>query len=178
MDSNDEPPPDGAAIALAARESTGVCEDPFYHVCFTVPDLAAAMRDFTPAAAVEWQQPADDRIGEWDYRIVFTAGGPPFIELIEAPTGGPWGDTSQPCFHHMGFWTSDITAATARLNRNGLPETFAGCPYGRPFAYHYLDSIGAHLEVVGQQRQKSFVDTWHPGGAPMPAIDEETVPGS
>ncbi|GFE27396.1 hypothetical protein Sliba_78490 [Streptomyces nigrescens] len=48
------------------------------------------MQDFQRAAGVEWSDPVSDRLGEWDYRIVFTTGGPPFIELVEGPSGSPW----------------------------------------------------------------------------------------
>ncbi|MFH8403868.1 VOC family protein [Streptomyces sp. NPDC018019] len=148
----------------------------FYHVCFTVPHLEAAMRDLTTAAAVQWSEPVEASIGEWDYRIVFTAGGAPYIELIEAPPGGPWGDTSRPGFHHLGWWTSDFTSGTDRLSAAGFPQTFSGCPFGRPFAYHRLDSLGGHVELVGLGRQPVFIDTWNPGGDPMPAINEEAYP--
>jgi hypothetical protein len=38
-----------------------------YHVCFTVPDLRAAMSDPPSAAAVTWRKPRDGRIGDWDF---------------------------------------------------------------------------------------------------------------
>ncbi|TDC72160.1 VOC family protein [Streptomyces hainanensis] len=148
----------------------------FYHVCFTVPELEAAMRDLTAAAGVRWSDPVASSIGDCDYRIVFTRGGPPFIELIQAAPGGPWGDTGAAGFHHLGWWTSDIAAGTDRLAAAGLPQAFTGCPLGRPFAYHRLDSIGAHVELVEAGRQPGFIDTWNPGGRPMPAIDEEAHP--
>jgi hypothetical protein len=53
-----------------------------------------------------------------------------------------------------------------------MPVDFSGCPYGRPFAYHQMDSIGARIELVDVGRQASFLSGWHPGGQPMPAIDE------
>ncbi|MFF9644041.1 VOC family protein [Kitasatospora aureofaciens] len=145
----------------------------FYHVCFTVPDLSAAMADLTTAAGVEWREPVAGRIGEWDYRIVFTAGDAPYIELIEAPAGGPWGDASEARFHHLGFWSSDVTAGAARLDTAGFSEAFSGCPYGRPFVYHRLDSIGAQVELVDLARQSDFLAAWNPDGAAMPAISEE-----
>ncbi|MCT7350824.1 VOC family protein [Streptomyces sp. 15-116A] len=147
-----------------------------YHVCFTVPDLEAAMRDLATAAAVTWHEPVRAAIGEWDYRIVFTQGGAPFIELIEAPPGGPWGDTRKPAFHHIGFWTSDIEAGSERLTAHGMREEFSGCPYGRPFAYHRVPGIGADIELVDISRQPSFIDAWNAGGPPMPAINEEAHP--
>ncbi|MFD4482972.1 VOC family protein [Streptomyces sp. NPDC058471] len=147
----------------------------FYHVCFTTTDLESTMEDFVRAAAVSWQPPVQGRVADWDYRMAFTAGGPPFIELIETAPGGPWGDTSTPGFHHLGFWTSDLASGAMRLTEQGFPEVFSGCPHGRPFAYHRMDTIGGHIELVDLARQPSFLETWNPGGQPMPAIDESSA---
>ncbi|GAA2941921.1 VOC family protein [Streptomyces enissocaesilis] len=144
----------------------------FYHVCFVVPDIEQAMQDFQRAAGAEWSDPVSDRLGEWDYRIVFTAGGPPFIELIEGPPGSPWNASGGARFDHIGFWTSDVRHGSQRLEEASMPVDFSGCPYGRPFAYHQMDSIGARIELVDVTRQASFLNRWHPGGKPMPVIDE------
>jgi hypothetical protein len=147
----------------------------FYHVCFTTPDLMATMEDLSRVAAVSWQPPVEGRLDGWDYRMVFTAGGPPYIELIETGPGGPWGDTRQPGFHHLGFWTSDLAAGGARLTGHGFTETFSGCPHGRAFAYHRVDAIAGHIELVDVARQPFFLNTWNPGGQTMPAIDESST---
>ncbi|WP_030663133.1 VOC family protein [Streptomyces rimosus] len=144
----------------------------FYHVCFAVPDIERAMRDFSRATGTEWREPVSDRIGEWDFRIVFTGGGPPFVELIEGPPGSPWDASGGARFDHIGFWTGDVETGSRRLAEQGVPVDFSGCPYGRPFAYHRMDSIGARVELVDVSRQPAFLDRWHPGGAPMPALDE------
>ncbi|MBB4929564.1 catechol 2,3-dioxygenase-like lactoylglutathione lyase family enzyme [Lipingzhangella halophila] len=144
----------------------------FYHVCFAVPDIQAAMRDLRLASGVEWSPPKSDRIAGWDFQIAFTTGGPPFIELIEAPAGSPWDSAAGARFDHLGFWSTSVLAGSRRLDAAGLPEDFSGCPYGRPFVYHQVDSIGARVELVDTDRQPAFLSTWHPGGAPMPAIEE------
>ncbi|MCX4724618.1 VOC family protein [Streptomyces sp. NBC_01306] len=144
----------------------------YYHVCFVVPDIERAMADFRRSAGVEWSDPASERMGEWDYLIAFTTGGPPFIELIEGPEGSPWDASAGARFDHLGFWTSDIQQGSSRLEREGLPVEFSGCPHGRPFAYHRMDSVGARIELVDAGRQDTFLSRWHPDGAPMPAIDE------
>lgn len=149
----------------------------FYHVCFAVPDLEQAMRDLEHAAGVEWSEPLSDRIGDWDFRIVFTKGGAPFIELIEANAGSPWDASGGARFDHLGFWSSDVERGSARLAAHELPEDFSGCPYGRPFAYHRVDSIGARVELVDLSRQDGFLGRWQPGGPPMPAIDEGAAAG-
>ncbi|MEK2479304.1 MULTISPECIES: VOC family protein [Streptomyces] len=146
----------------------------FYHVCFVVPDIEQAMRDFQRSAGVEWSAPVSDRMGEWDYRIAFSTGGPPFIELITGPTGSPWDASQGARFDHMGFWSSDVGQGSPRLEKEGMPVDFSGCPYGRPFAYHRMDSIGARIELVDVSRQTAFLDKWHPGGEAMPVIDENS----
>ncbi len=144
----------------------------FYHVCFAVPNIERAMEDFQRSAGVRWSAPLSDRLGEWDYRIVFSTEGPPFIELIEGPAGSPW-DTSQGArFDHIGFWSSDVQQGSRRLEQQGMTLDFSGCPYGRPFAYHRMESIGARIELVDSGRQAGFLSRWNPDGAPMPAIDE------
>lgn len=92
------------------------------------------------------------------------------------PSGGPWGDTSRPRFHHLGFWTSDVEAGADRLSAAGFAETFSGCPYGRPFVYHDVASIGAQIELVDVGRQPAFLASWQPSGPAMESI-EETSPG-
>ncbi|MEU5852621.1 VOC family protein [Saccharopolyspora shandongensis] len=146
----------------------------FYHVGVVVPDVEKAMRDFESSAGVEWHEPQATRLGDWDYRIVFTKGGAPFIELIEGPPGSPWDASAGARFDHLGYWTSSLEAGARRLADQGLPEEFSGCPYGRAFAYHRMDSIGARIELVDASRQPQFLQTWNPAGAPMPAIEEHS----
>ncbi|MEV3988728.1 VOC family protein [Streptomyces sp. NPDC049837] len=144
----------------------------FYHVYFAVPDLERAMVDFERSAGVGWGDPLSDRLGEWDFRIVFTTGGPPFIELIEGSPGSPWDASAGARFDHIGFWSTDVRQGSRRLAGAGLPVEFSGCPHGRPFVYHRVDSIGARVELVDVARQAPFLGRWRPGGEPMPAIDE------
>lgn len=144
----------------------------FYHVCFVVPDLERAMRDLRRSAGAGWGEPLADRVGEWDFRIVFTSGGPPFIELIEGPAGSPWDAAGGARFDHLGFWSGDLRRGSRRLEREGMPVDFSGCPYGRSFVYHRMESIGARVELVDAVRQGDFLARWHPGGEAMPVIGE------
>ncbi|MGW0736822.1 VOC family protein [Streptomyces sp. NPDC002851] len=146
-----------------------------YHVCFVVPELEPAMRDFSNAAGVEWREPRTHRLGDWEYRLTFSAGGPPFIELIQGPPGSPWDASAGARFDHLGFWTSSLEDGAARLERHGLPQEFSGCPYGRAFAYHRMESIGARVELLDASLQPGFLDLWHPGGSEMPVIDERAL---
>lgn len=147
----------------------------FYHVCFVVTDLEAAMRDFIVAAGTQWSPVCSDTLGEWDYRIVFSRTAP-HIELIEGPPGSPWDASRGARFDHLGWWTHSLATTSGRLAAGGLPTDFDGCPFGRRFAYHRVDSIGARFEIVDTSVQAGFLEAWNPDGNPMPGLDEQTDP--
>ncbi|MDT0465021.1 VOC family protein [Streptomyces gibsoniae] len=146
-----------------------------YHVGFAVPDLSAAMRELRVAVGVEWAEPRPGRIGGRDFRIVFSRPGPPFVELIEGGPGSPWDASAGPRFHHLGYWTDDIGAGVRRLEKQGFPAEFSGCPFGRPYAYHHLKSIGVNIELVDAVLQPDFLAAWQPGGEPMDVLHERAL---
>lgn len=143
----------------------------FYHVCFVVQDLDRATADLTRALGVDWGPARDGRLGPWDYRIVFSAEGPPFFEVIQGPPGSPWDASAGSRVDHLGYWSQDIAVDKQRLAERGAPLEFDSCPYGRSFTYHRLDSLGVRLELVDHAVQPDFLATWKPDAAPMPAID-------
>ncbi|WP_280336422.1 hypothetical protein [Nocardia wallacei] len=67
-----------------------------------------------------------------------------------------------------------IDAASARLSAHGFAEEFSGCPIGRPFTGHRVDSIGARIEMFDIAAQPYFLDAVG-GTKAMPALDEETM---
>jgi len=146
----------------------------FYHVCFAVPELEAAMGDLD-AAGIEWSPPRADTLGGWSYRIVFSRTAP-HIELIQGPSGSPWDAAGGAHFHHLGWWTHPLSGSARQLAEAGLPPDFDGCLYGRSFAYHRMDSIGARIEIVDMAAQPAFLQAWNPGGDPMPALGDPEGP--
>lgn len=148
----------------------------FYHLCFVVQDIDHATTDLTRALGVTWLPIQDGKLGEWEYRIVFSAGGPPFFEVIQGPEGSPWDATEGSRFDHIGYWSNDVRADKHHLAERGAPLEFDSCPYGRSFTYHRLDSLGIRVELVDVAAQPRFLDAWAPGGAPMPALDFDRPP--
>lgn len=149
----------------------------FYHLCFVVQDIERAVGDLTRALGVTWSAVRDGQLGEWNYRIVFSVEGPPFFEVIQGPPGSPWDATAGSRFDHLGYWSDDVGADKHRLAGRGAPVEFDACPYGRSFSYHRLDSLGLRVELVAASAQASFLDTWSPGGAVMPALTFDDPPG-
>ncbi len=143
----------------------------FYHLCFVVQDIQHATDDLTRALGVRWSPIRTGRLGEWDYRIVFSVEGPPFFEVIQGDPGSPWDATGGSRFDHIGYWSSDVTVDKRRLEERGARIEFDSCPYGRSFTYHRIDSIGVRVELVDMAVQEGFLHSWSPGGAAMPALD-------
>lgn len=148
----------------------------FYHLCFVVQDIERAASDLTRALGVTWSPVRDGRLGDWDYRIVFSTEGPPFFEVIQGPPGSPWDATAGSRFDHLGYWSDDVNADRHRLAGRGAPVEFDACPYGRSFTYHRLDSVGLRVELVDVSVQSAFLDTWSPGGAAMPTLTLDDDP--
>ncbi|WP_410657260.1 VOC family protein [Amycolatopsis sp. lyj-112] len=143
----------------------------FYHLCFVVQDIERATGDLTRTLGVQWSPIRAGRLGAWEYRIVFSVEGPPFFEVIQGDPGSPWDATEGSRFDHIGYWSGDIATDKHRLEDRGAPLEFDSCPFGRPFTYHRIDSIGARVELVDLTAQEGFLNTWKPGAAPMPPLD-------
>jgi hypothetical protein len=143
----------------------------FYHLCFAVPDLNAAMAQLGRGLGVQWSTPRNGRLGEWEYEIVFSREGPPFFELIHGPPGSPWDATTGPRCDHIGYWSRDLNDDKAELAERGLAVDFDACPLGRPFAYHRLDSVGIRIELVDESAQAGFLESWAPTTSAMPALE-------
>lgn len=145
---------------------------PFYHVCFVVPDLEAAMADLAQAVGCRWHEPWDGRHGDSALRATFSLIGPPYIELVTGGPDGPWDASRGARFDHLGYWTSSLPTSALRLSQSGFPEEFTGCPFGRPFTGHHIPSIGARIELFDATAQPYFIDTVGHTGTPMPVLDE------
>ncbi len=142
----------------------------YYHLCFVVQDIEAATREMTETLGVAWSPVRDGRLGEWDYRIVFSVEGPPFLELIEGPPGSPWDASAGSRFDHLGFWADEIEADKQALADRGARLDFDATTLGRPFTYHRLDTVGARVELVDRTAQAGFLATWAPHLSPMPSL--------
>lgn len=135
-----------------------VDQDGFYHVCFAVPDLEAAMDELTTMVGVRWGTPARGRMGPWPYSIVFTDRRPHF-ELIASVAGSPW-EAPVPRFHHLGWWTSCVSDTADAWTGSGGSMSFDGREHGRRFVYVDAPQSGVRLEAVADSQRPSFVEQW------------------
>lgn len=142
-------------------QANGLAESGFYHVCFTVPDLRAAMNELTELAGVSWGEPTRSQLGEWPYELVFSTHAP-YFELISSAPGSPW-HSEKPGFHHLGWWTNCLDRTLDEWSERGAQPFFDGRTHGRHFGYVDAPASGVRLEAVDARQQIDFVQRWGEG---------------
>ncbi len=140
-----------------AAPHTHLPEASFYHVCFAVPDLRAAMAELTELLGVHFNEPVHDQLGEWPYSLVITTAAP-HIELISSVKGSPW-EAATPTFHHLGWWSSCLDHTVDAWTNTGTIH-FDGRKEGRRFAYIDAPHSGLRLEAVDASQRADFLHRW------------------
>ena len=121
---------------------------PYFHVCTVVPDLEAAMAELTAAIGVSWQAPRDRESGEMRWRLVYSADGPPFIELVEGQPGTPWHSPDGPRLHHFGRFATDLDAGIRAIEEAGGHIETDGREISGRWAYLRVPASGALIELI------------------------------
>ncbi|MGW7412718.1 VOC family protein [Streptomyces sp. NPDC054863] len=95
---------------------------PDYHLGVVVEDLDRAM---TELIGMRWlpvfrsgHQVAGTHTPGSGPLMTYSRQGPPYLELLELLPGSVW---SKPGLHHVGFWTADVAAESARITAAGFP---------------------------------------------------------
>lgn len=102
----------------------------YTHIGIVVPDLEASMARFqkilglTFIGPIERESKMTDGDGHdisMPFRLAYGTDGPPYYELIELQPEGGYYRTEG--FHHVGWWSDDLAADTAKLAADGVvPE--------------------------------------------------------
>jgi hypothetical protein len=121
---------------------------PFFHVGFVVSNLESAMAELTSVLGVGWRDPIDaelelqgrNGVDIVQVHAVYTAEGPPAIELFESIPGTVLAGKGKAIeFHHLGLWADDLEEASSNLDGHGWPcAGSVAQPDGKPsrFAMH------------------------------------------
>lgn len=141
-----------------APHGTGASPDGFYHVCFAVPDLEAAMDELRGLLGVTFADPTHSVLGDWEYSIAITAQAP-HIELVCGGKGSPW-ETETPRFHHLGWWAACLDDTISEWQEAGASMAFDGRDHGRRFAYLDTPHSGVTLEAVDLVQREDFLRRW------------------
>jgi hypothetical protein len=101
-------------------------QTPGYHFALVVPDLPAACDEMSRALGLSWARVQSRRVQTEtpdgpvaiDVTFVYSLEGPPYLELLEQRPGTIFGAVG---LHHMGVWSDDPKAESARLDACGCP---------------------------------------------------------
>jgi len=128
-----------------------------YHIGLTVPDLRAAMEQYSDAFGFGWATVresthavvVDGEQRQAQIAVTYSVQGPPYLELIEERRGAVWGADGL-ALTHVGFWAEDVSAAMRALDASGIavqvqPDTADGRPLR--YSYHRFGG-GLWLELV------------------------------
>lgn len=156
-----------------------------YHTGFVVPQIEAAMAEFTTVFGVTWtaieerDMPVVTSEGARvvSLRFAYSQGGTPRIELLEPVPGTAW-ETPSHSFgvgaaHHIGVWAQDFSATSDELVAEGFPRVLTfddGSGKANRFAYHRLPS-GAIVELIDDTRRMEL-EAWFEG-ASYPAAQSD-----
>ena len=136
-----------------------------YHFGLVVPDLAAAVEQYSSALGFSFAKArkiplpvlVDGRQRSVELLATYSTGGPPHLELIEELSGSTWAADALG-MNHMGFWAKDMAAAMARLEAHGMPCRVRGTATPPRMSYHQAGS-GVWIELVDHLVRDSL-DAW------------------
>lgn len=128
---------------------------PPYHLGLIVENLERARAELTAALGLTWaldqRRPACLEAPGGPLRLemayAYSIQGPPYLEIIERRPDSPF---EQPGLHHIGVWSDDPAAESARLEAAGWPrETVGLAPDGSwTGALYHRGTGGLRVEVV------------------------------
>lgn len=139
-----------------------------YHVGIVVDDLESARADLTELFGYEWCEPLSVpssvvlSTGETVVPLTFTYSmTTPRLELIRSVPGTPWTPAEGSGIHHIGYWSDDVAADSARLRDLGyLPEATGVNPEGAPIWAYNLGPTGPRIELVSRSIQPFMEKYW------------------
>jgi hypothetical protein len=145
-----------------------------WHVAFAVDDLEEGMAKFGDALNLSWN-PIKNFEGENFHadgtpfvlktRLTFATAGPCALELFESVPGTPNEPAKGTVFHHMGYWTEDVSTERERLEQCGWYH--AGGPTGTESrAAFFSNSLGIFFEACNATINRPGLEKYYPGVAP------------
>jgi len=145
-------------------------EDQF-HVCIVVEGLAAARAELSAVFGDEWcaevggpiqvRLPSGD--AEVDLRCAYSVTSPR-LELIGRVPGTLWEPAAGSGIHHVGYWSDDVAADAAELERRGyLAEATREGSDGAPFFAFYRSPAGFRVELLSRGGQPALEQYWAAG---------------
>ncbi len=145
--------------------------DDQFHVGIVVNDFEAALAELTRIFGYTWcpemalpqevQLPTGRIVA--DLRFTYSASTPR-VEVIQSVPGTPWVTAPGSGIHHLGYWSDDVPADSAALDRSGYRMEAAGTrPDGSPYWAYHRAPYGPRIEIVSRDLQGGLQQYWDTG---------------
>ncbi|MET8981811.1 VOC family protein [Streptomyces sp. NPDC004539] len=145
-----------------------------FHVGIVAEDFEATKHQLTEVLGIDWCDdmggPTEVRLPTGDTSIDFrcaysrASASAPRLEIVRRVPGTLWEPTAGSGIHHFGYWSDDVAADTAALERHGYEtEATRVGPDGRPF-FAFLRSTrqtGFRVELVSRAARPSLERAWN-----------------
>lgn len=139
-----------------------------FHVGVVVDDLDGALADLADLFGYEWCEqiavPTEVRLPEGDLTIDlrFTySRTTPRLEVIQTVPGTLWSPAAGSGVHHIGYWSDDVAADSARLAARGHPAEATGIrPDGTPHWAYHRGPDGPRIELVSRALEAGLRGYW------------------
>lgn len=142
-----------------------------WHVAFAVDNLDEAMDQFGTALNLDWL-PIKNFSGQsvladgtpylLETRLTFATAGPCALELFERVPGTPNEPAEGTVFHHMGYWTGDMSAERDRLTECGWFHA-GGPTEADSRAAFFSSTLGIFLEACNSTIDRAGLEKYYPG---------------
>lgn len=145
-----------------------------WHIAFAVDDIEVAMDQFGRALNLTWnpiKEFAGDNVDAQGKpfvlktRLTFAAAGPCALELFERVAGTPIEPARGTAFHHLGYWTDDVSDERARLEQCGWFHA-GGPTTSASRAAFFSSSLGIFIESCNATIPRVGLEKYFPGVAP------------
>jgi Glyoxalase/Bleomycin resistance protein/Dioxygenase superfamily len=136
-----------------------------FHIGNIVDDLEASMARYGAALGLEWAPPKSVRVPfltdvglvHVDSVVTYSTAPPVHIELAQA-VGDLYTPAGGPRMHHIGAWTADVLATSARLIEQGFPLHAAIEATGGDspsYVFHKDPGGGLFIELCDEANRES-----------------------
>ncbi len=139
-----------------------------YHVGIIVKDLPVARSQLTRQLGLTWGpvlhlDRAEFRDADGHDLLLPTtfcySVEQPCLEIIQEVPGSVWECNDRSNLHHIGFWSDDLGAESARMSEVGCPLQLAGrsgdvAPAG--FSYQRNNELGVRIELVDSAMREAM----------------------
>ncbi|MBE8472214.1 VOC family protein [Streptomyces justiciae] len=145
-----------------------------FHVGIVAEDFEATKEQLSKLFGFEWYDdmggptevslPTGDIVIDFRCAYARTSGTAPRLEIVRSVPGTLWEPPPGSGIHHFGYWSDDVAADAAELERHGYvtEATRTGPDGGLFFAYLRSErQTGFRVELVSRAAQRSLEQLWN-----------------